>query len=89
VYKEIVLGLVASSSPFDYQKEMKARYNIDVVFGGCVVTDASMAYASTYNKVSIDGINRHFGRDVFKETEEEVEAEGSRAHPKTVANATR
>jgi hypothetical protein len=58
------------------------------VLGGCVVTDASLAYAAAYNKISIDGINHHFGRDVFKETSDETEAEWNRAHPKTVASTT-
>jgi hypothetical protein len=58
------------------------------VLGGCVVTDASLAYAAAYNKVSIDGIIHHFGRDVFKETAQVAEAEWNRDHPQKVANTT-
>ena len=57
----------------DYRQVMRERYGVTVrPIAGCGVSEAQVQFADSYNRVSIDAINRKYGRDVVTETRHEV-----------------
>jgi hypothetical protein len=64
----------------EYAALLRERYGVEVhAVAGCVVSQALISYVDSYDRVSTVAANRKFGRDVFKECEEEVQKKWGRA----------
>ena len=85
-YKQLIYGMPGPSI-LNYQKAMEARYNVHVVLRGCVSSEAMRAYASAYNKVSAENVNRRFGHDIFAETANQASADWDRTHEEVQSSA--
>lgn len=71
-YKELAYGLPIREID-EYAHLLKNRYGIDVQFVAfCTPTRSEMDFADAYDQVSMEAAKRKFGRDVFKETYDEV-----------------
>ena len=59
---------------FDQAALLRAKYNIHLRVGGCIVTGFGMTYDHEYNQIQHPAITNKFGRDVVKECADEAEA---------------
>jgi hypothetical protein len=78
-FRLLTYGLPVSWLP-EYAALLRERYGVEVhAVAGCVVSQALISYVDSYDRVSTVAANRKFGRDVFKECEEEVQKKWGRA----------
>lgn len=52
---------------------LRAKYDIHLRVGGCIVTGFGMTSDHEYNQIQYPAITNKFGRDVVKECAEEAE----------------
>jgi hypothetical protein len=72
-YKVLGYGYGSPARP-EFARLLGERYGIEYdEIGGEIVSRHTVAYADGYNSVSAAAVNRRFGRDVFKEAEEEAQ----------------
>ena len=53
---------------------LRAKYDIHLRVGGCIVSGFDKTYDREYNQIQHPAITNKFGRDVIKECAEEAEA---------------
>jgi hypothetical protein len=76
-YRILSYGLPPSWLP-DYARLLKERYGVELrPVAGCIVSHGLISYVDSYDEISAAAIIRKFGRDVFKECEEDAQR-GSR-----------
>jgi hypothetical protein len=79
-YKILTFGLPSADRP-QYATLLRQHYGVEMkVVAGCEVRPSLMDYVAAYNNVSIEAVNRKFGRDVFKETYDEVKKDKKQTH---------
>jgi hypothetical protein len=92
-YEELGYGLPVPWR-HEYVRLLRERYGIRFrTVALCTVTNDLVAYADSYNRVSMAAANRKFGHDVFKECAEEAErtwkAEKALQHSTTLLTTER
>jgi hypothetical protein len=71
-YKVLTYGL-ADPSRSEYSTQLRQRYGVELhAVAGCIVSKSVVDYVAAYNEVSITAVKNKFGRDIFKETYNEV-----------------
>jgi hypothetical protein len=71
-YRILSYGLPPSWLP-DYARLLKERYGVELhPVAGCIVSNGLVSYVDGYDEISAAAIIRKFGRDVFKECEEDA-----------------
>ena len=83
-YKILSYGLPPSWLP-EYTRLLRERYGVGLRhIAGCIVSKALVSYVDSYDEVSAAAVVRKFGRDVFKECEEDAR----RGFERPVANGS-
>lgn len=72
-YRLLTYGLPAPWLP-GYARLLRQKYGIEVkAVAGCVVSWQLTSYVDSYDRVSMAGAIRKYGRDIFDECEREAE----------------
>ncbi len=72
-YKILVYGLPPPDRP-EFTRFLRERYGIETeAVASCVVSEPLLSYADAYDELGVAAANDKFGRNVFKESEEEAE----------------
>jgi hypothetical protein len=72
-YKILTYG-IANPEGSPYANLLRERYGVELhAMAGCIVSKSLVDYVAAYNEVSTTAVRGKFGRDVFRETHDEVE----------------